>query len=96
MGHKDKLHEMNTEELKFYPPFSFSSKHPVAGVYVIANVVIIIVLYWKTWKVTQIASRVQVNFSWTIWELVAKCPQRYSMHFLKYPQGYPQITLIRA
>lgn len=37
---------MNIEELKFYPPFLFSSKHSTAGIYVIDNVVVII-LYRK-------------------------------------------------
>lgn len=43
--HTKKPHGMNIEELKFYPPFLFSSKHSTAGIYVIVNVVVIIILY---------------------------------------------------
>lgn len=40
-----KLHGMNIEELKIHSSFLFSSRHPTAGIYVIVNVVVVIILY---------------------------------------------------
>lgn len=60
--HTDKLCEINSEELKFCPPFLTQFKVSIAGVWVIVNVIIIvIILYWKTLKVTKIVGRVKAK-----------------------------------